>query len=100
MNIENLIASGVSVSVTLTPKELVEVIDYVVGKTKVELENSIRSKYVEVYLTTQEVCDFLKVDPSTLWRWDKREYLKPIYIGGKKRYVMSEIKQRFTREEK
>lgn len=96
MSIENLIESGVNVNVTLTPKELIEVIDYVVQKTKMELENQIISQKQEVYLTSKEVSQFLKVDNSTLWRWEKRGYLKPLYIGGKKRYPKSEIVNRFT----
>ena len=96
MSIENLIESGVNVNVTLTPKELIEVIDYVVQKTKTELENQIISQTQEVYFTSKEVSEFLKVDNSTLWRWEKRGYLKPIYIGGKKRYPKSEIVNRFT----
>ena len=96
MTIENLIESGVNVNVTLTPKELIEVIDYVVLKTKTELEDQIISQKQEVYFTSKEVSEFLKVDNSTLWRWEKRGYLKPIYIGGKKRYPKSEIVDRFT----
>jgi hypothetical protein len=96
MSIENLIESGVNVNVTLSPKELIEVIDYVVQKTKTELEDQIISQKQEVYFTSKEVSGFLKVDNSTLWRWEKRGYLKPIYIGGKKRYPKSEIVDRFT----
>jgi hypothetical protein len=96
MTIENLIESGVNVNVTLTPKELIEVIDYVVQKTKTELEDQIISQKQEVYFTSKEVSEFLSVDSTTLWRWEKRGYLKPIYIGGKKRYPKSEIVDRFT----
>ena len=97
MNLENLIESGVNVNITLTPKQLIEVIDYVVQKTKTELEDQIISQKQEVYFTTKEVSEFLKVDNSTLWRWEKRGYLKPIYIGGKKRYPKSEIVERFRK---
>ena len=96
MEIEKLIERGVNINITLTPKELVEVIDYVVNRVKLEMEEDIRSKNSEVYLTSKEVCDFLSIDNSTLWRWEKREYLKPLYVGGKKRFPKSEIEKRFT----
>jgi len=96
MNIEKLIERGLGVTITLTSEQLIEVIDYVVEKTRIELENEIRNKNTEIYLTSKEVCDFLNIDNTTLWRWDKRGYLTPIYIGGKKRYPKSEIEKRFT----
>lgn len=96
MSIEKLIESGVNVNVTLTPTELVEVIDYVVKKVKLEMEKEIRSKNTETYMTPKEVCEFLSIDNSTLWRWEKRGYLTALYIGGKKRYPRSMIEKRFT----
>ena len=96
MQVQDLIESGIGVNVTLTPKELIEVIDYVVEKTKSESEYQLIKKSQEEYLTSNQVCEFLKVNLSTLWRWEKKEYLKPIYVGGKKRYPKSEIQKRFT----
>ena len=96
MSIENLIESGLNVNITLSPTELVEVIDYVVKKVKLEMKEEIRSKHTETYMTSSEVCDFLSIDNSTLWRWEKRGYLTPLYIGGKKRYPRTEIEKRFT----
>lgn len=96
MSIEKLIESGVNVNVTLTPTELVEVIDYVVKKVKMEMEEEIRSKQTETYMTTKEVCDFLSISEVTIYRWEKRGYLTPLYIGGKKRYPRTEIEKRFT----
>ena len=42
-------------------------------------------------LTANEVAELLNVDKSTLWRWEKSEYLKPIRIGSKIRYKQSEV---------
>lgn len=33
------------------------------------------------------------VDPSTLWRWEKRDYLHPVRIGVKVFYRKGEIKR-------
>lgn len=96
MQVQDLIESGIGVNVTLTPKELIEVIDYVVERTKSELEYQLIKKSQEEYLTSNQVCEFLKINTTTLWRWEKKDYLNPIYIGGKKRYPKSEIQKRFT----
>lgn len=96
MQVQDLIESGIGVNVTLTPKELIEVIDYVVEKSKSELEFQLTKKSQEEYLTSNQVCEFLKINTTTLWRWEKKDYLNPIYIGGKKRYPKSEIQKRFT----
>lgn len=98
MKVQDLIDSGIGVHITLTPKELIEVIDYVVEKTKLDLEYQFIKKSQEEYLTSNQVCEFLKINTTTLWRWEKKEYLKPIYIGGKKRYSRSAIEKRFTEQ--
>ena len=43
------------------------------------------------YLTPSEVASMLQVDRSTLWRWEKENYLVPIRIGRKPRYLKSDI---------
>lgn len=96
MDIKKLVESGVNVNVTLTPKELEELVYQMVKSVKLEMEEEIRSQNTEVYLTSKEVCDFLSIDASSLWRWEKRGYLTPLYIGGKKRYPRTEIQKRFT----
>lgn len=45
----------------------------------------------ESYLTREDVCRLLSVDASTLWRWNKSSYLKPIKVGGLVRYKQSDI---------
>ena len=49
------------------------------------------AKAKEMLLTPTEVCEQLKISDVTLWRWQKAEYLKPLYIGGKRRYKTSDV---------
>ena len=42
----------------------------------------------ETLLTVRQAASLLGVDRSTLWRWEKEGYLKPIRIGRKVRYPM------------
>lgn len=45
------------------------------------------------FLTAKETADFLNVDPSTLARWDKSGYFKPIRIGSRKMYRIEDIEK-------
>lgn len=91
-----IINSGVDVSLTVRASDLKEFASYLVEHTKSELILTITEDKQEVYLTPAEVCEFLKIDTTTLWRWEKRGYLLSMRIGGKKRYAKSIIKQKFA----
>jgi len=43
------------------------------------------------YLTAKQVADKLQVNRTTLWRWEKNGTLKPLKIGGVKRYTADQI---------
>lgn len=45
----------------------------------------------EIYLTTAQASRFLNVDRSTLWRWNRENYLKPLMIGNRYRYRQSDL---------
>jgi Helix-turn-helix domain len=53
----------------------------------------IISDKAETYPSPKQVCEILNVDLSTLWRWNKRGYLCPSEVGGKRRYKMSDVKR-------
>jgi predicted site-specific integrase-resolvase len=46
---------------------------------------------MEKYLTAKQVADKLQVNRTTLWRWEKNGTLKPLKIGGVKRYSQDQI---------
>ena len=45
----------------------------------------------EAYLSTEMVCDLLRVTKPTLWRWGKLNYLVPVKVGRKNFYKQSDI---------
>lgn len=100
IDLESLTEQGIGLNVVLSPKQLKDVVNQIVYVTLKDMTEQARSKTKDELMTPNDVCGFLKIDLSTLWRWDKREYLKPIYIGGKKRYLRSEVECRFTSEAK
>ena len=82
-----------NLTLSIKAGELVEAIDYCINKTRRELEQSITDSNIETYPSPDQVSKILNVDKSTLWRWNKRNYLSPIKIGGKRRYRMSDVKK-------
>lgn len=95
-NLIEIINSGIEVNLTINSNDLKEFATYLVDHTRIELETTIIEDKQEVYLSPSEVCDFLKIDSTTLWRWEKRGYLNSLRIGGKKRYAKSVIKEKFS----
>ena len=53
-----------------------------------ELISASNDEKDESLLTVQQAASLLGIDRSTLWRWEKEGYLKPIRIGRKVRYPM------------
>jgi len=91
-NIKELLRSGVNVTVAISVNDLRAIYKEVIDETKKELEEIVLSDKAETYPTVKQVSDILNVDNSTLWRWNKRGYLKTIEFGGGRRYIMSEVK--------
>lgn len=87
----NLINSEANFNITIQKSDLMDFANYLITSTKNELEADLVAAKAETYLTRLETSDFLKVDQSTLFRWAKRGYLKPIEVGGKRVYRMSDL---------
>ncbi len=47
----------------------------------------------EVYLTTAQASNKLNVNRSTLWRWDRDNYLKSVKVGKKTLYRLSDVEK-------
>lgn len=58
---------------------------------QVEAEAQATEKAKECLFTPEEAAKMLSVSSVTMWRWQKNEYLVPVYVGGKKRYRNSDI---------
>ena len=82
-----------SVNITLKVEELIEAINYCIIETYNKFEKQIVDANSETYPSVEQVSKMLGVDKSTLWRWNKKEYLVPVMVGGKRLYKMSDVKQ-------
>lgn len=81
------------IQITVKAGELKEWAEYIIKLAHQELVHQVANVNGETYLSRNEVAEMLRVDKSTLWRWAKRDYLKPIEVGGKRRYRMSDVKR-------
>jgi len=93
MNLLNLLESGNNITVSVSLADLKEFAIVLIDNTKRELELVVISDKAETYPSPKQVCEILNVDLSTLWRWNKRGYLCPSEVGGKRRYKMSDVKR-------
>ena len=80
-----------NVLVTIKREDLMMFGKFLIAEAKKELEAQLKANNEEVYLTKKEVASMLQVDLSTLWLWNKKDYLKPIEVGGKRLYKKSDI---------
>jgi hypothetical protein len=92
MNINEILKTGVNLTVSVGIDDLIEWHKEVISDTRRELELVVLSDKAESYPTIKQVGEMLNVDNTTLWRWNKKGYLKTIEFGGGRRYKMSDVK--------
>ncbi|HEY3389886.1 MAG TPA: helix-turn-helix domain-containing protein [Prolixibacteraceae bacterium] len=92
MNINEILKTGVNLTVSIGINDLREWHREVIEDTRRELEEIVLSEKAETFPTVKQVQEILNVNASTLWRWSKKNYLKPIEFGGGRRYKMSDVK--------
>lgn len=59
--------------------------------TEIQEQGKITKTVNDEYLTAKQTADFLKVDISSLWRFEKSGYLVPVRIGSKRMYKISDL---------
>ena len=89
-----------NLNVTIGLAVLLEFGRFLVDETKQQLEQTINDEKAEMYFSPNKTAELLSVDLSTLWRWNKRGYLTPITVGGKRRYLKSDIDKILMKGEK
>lgn len=67
---------------------LTEIVFGIINESR---ENTKQNDNCEL-LTPKNVRERLAVSSSTLWRWEKENYLCPVRVGGKVFYRSSDIK--------
>lgn len=89
MQIQELIASGANVNITVSVNDLQAFARTLILQTREQLAQTDKD---DEYLTAPEVCRLLGVAKSTLWVWDKKSnLLHPRRVGRKTLYLKSEV---------
>ena len=89
--------SNMAINITTTLSELIDFAKFVSESGKKE---AIQVKADEDTLfTPEEVMELFKIKSKvSLWRWQKRGYLNPVYAGGQVRYRRSEVNRLLNRK--
>lgn len=70
-----------------SPEQLAELIDAKIKFRLDELKSELQSKDAnDELLTREEACEFLQINPSTLWHWQNRGKVQSYGISGNRRY--------------
>lgn len=87
MSINEILKTGVNVQLVINALDLKEAF----LQWNAEMKQSEPVQKEETYLTANETADKLGVNLSTLWRWDRSDYLKKIKVGKKIIYRESDV---------
>ena len=90
MDFKTLLESGGNISLTVKVEDLREFGQFLIDEAK-KTPEGLQPWKAEEYMSPDEVCQFIGIVKSTLWRWQKTGYLKPIKIGSTVRYCKSDI---------
>lgn len=92
MNIKELIATGASVTIAVTPMDLKEFAMAIMEETKAMIAAESERNAGDVVLSVTEAARQLHKTKNTLWRWERDGYLIPVSrVGNSPRYLQSQI---------
>ena len=80
---------GLCINVTLT--ELLDAFRQLAEEIHEAHEREVAEVGKDVLITRKEALRQLGVSSSTLWRWDKENYLKPVKHGARNKYHKRDI---------
>ena len=91
MSINEMLTSGASVTISVTPADLKEFALSIVDEVSKAADAAREAEASEKYLTTKDVASLYGVTINTLWRWKRDRYLVPVKVGHRTYYKRSEV---------
>ena len=85
--ISQLLNSGANLTIQVTTEQLREAFRL----WGADLLNAVRPEPTEQYLTINEVCEQMRVCKSTVMKWQRSGWIKPVRQGGVTRYRQSDL---------
>lgn len=77
--------------VQIDPEELVGLINNCLQSIFDDFVKGLPKNNPDELLTPSQVCEFLQIDNSTLWRWAEKGKVQPYGIVGSRYYKKSEL---------
>lgn len=75
----------------INPEELVGLINKSVQSLFNDFVKGLPKNNPDEILTPYQVCEFLQIDNSTLWRWADKGKVQPYGIGSRRYYKKAEL---------
>lgn len=98
-----MLQSGSRFRIEVDSEDLLKFADALITKSAEQREKELtarkQSEREEEWLTTEQVCKMCHCCTSTIWAWEKRGYLIPSKIGGRKRFAAADIRKLLERPE-
>ena len=85
--------SNAHVRLEVSGEDLLAFSNNLINRVKDELTTIVEEARKERFLSKEEVKQLCGVCDATLWHWGKKNYLKPIKVGNKVRYKMSDVQR-------
>ena len=79
-----------------SPEGLVDLLMIAIRAELKDLKTEAPTPASEELLTKKQACEFLKVTPTTLWRWQKQGKIETYGIGKNRYYKKAEILELLT----
>lgn len=91
MDIQTLIAnSGTSQLLLVSFNDLKEICSYLYNEERLRQEK-LKEQENDGLLDSMQVKELLKVKDGTLWKWNKRGYLRNVKIGSRNYYKREDV---------
>ena len=85
--------STANIKFEITSEDLRHFSNELISRAVNEVAVALKATNEDKLLTREEVKEMCGVCDTTLWLWNKRNYLKAIKVGNKVRYRFSDVKR-------
>lgn len=97
-SIINQISEGANFIIQVSASDLKEVIKNLYAEEAQRTREALEANREKPTLTRKQTAKQLGVTLSTLWRWEKSGYLKPVKIGSKVMYRPTDVEEMLTKQ--
>lgn len=95
-NIINQISEGANFIIQVSANDLKEVVRNLYAEEAQRTREALEASREKPTLTRKETAKQLGITLSTLWKWGKAGYLKPVKIGNRVMYRPSDVEGMLT----